>query len=244
MVHFPGFARTRLWIHRAVIRFCRIGFPHSEIPGSMPTCGSPRLIAACHVLHRLLLPRHPPCALSSLTIKFTQLTWRLLLPTVPVNFMIAIDSSRPGYCGPDHTSRSKALIKITCYYSPCSYPMLFSCQKSVASKASRLGGRDKRRFQPLAIPYLLSIELTFCSKFGVKRRAPEIRYRIERCRLTPNLEQLSVGTGGADRDRTGDPLLAKQVLSQLSYSPMSVDWWAWVESNYRPHPYQGCALAS
>ena len=26
--------------------------------------------------------------------------------------------------------------------------------------------------------------------------------------------------GGADRDRTDDPLLAKQVLSQLSYSPM------------------------
>ena len=29
----------------------------------------------------------------------------------------------------------------------------------------------------------------------------------------------SPGAGGADRDRTGDPLLAKQVLSQLSYSP-------------------------
>ena len=27
-------------------------------------------------------------------------------------------------------------------------------------------------------------------------------------------------TGGADRDRTDDPLLAKQVLSQLSYSPI------------------------
>jgi hypothetical protein len=27
--------------------------------------------------------------------------------------------------------------------------------------------------------------------------------------------------GGADRDRTGDPLLAKQVLSQLSYSPLT-----------------------
>ena len=71
MVHFPGFARTRLWIHRAVRRFYPRGFPHSEIPGSKPACGSPRLIAACHVLHRLLLPRHPPCALSSLTIKFT-----------------------------------------------------------------------------------------------------------------------------------------------------------------------------
>jgi hypothetical protein len=74
MVHFPGFAHTRLWIHRAVRRFYPRGFPHSEIPGSKPACGSPRLIAACHVLHRRLLPRHPPCALSSLTIKFTRHT--------------------------------------------------------------------------------------------------------------------------------------------------------------------------
>ena len=28
------------------------------------------------------------------------------------------------------------------------------------------------------------------------------------------------GVGGAGRDRTDDPLLAKQVLSQLSYSPV------------------------
>ena len=74
MVHFPGFARTRLWIHRAVHGFYPCGFPHSEISGSMPACGSPKLIAACHVFHRLLLPRHPPCALSSLTIKFTRHT--------------------------------------------------------------------------------------------------------------------------------------------------------------------------
>ena len=74
MVHFPGFARARLWIHRAVRGFYPRGFPHSEIPGSKPACGSPRLIAACHVLLRLLLPRHPPCALSSLTTKFTQHT--------------------------------------------------------------------------------------------------------------------------------------------------------------------------
>src|SRR5262249_84930 len=72
MVHFPEFARARLWIHRAVWRFYPHGFPHSEIPGSMPACGSPRLIAACHVLLRLFLPRHPPCALSSLTIKLTR----------------------------------------------------------------------------------------------------------------------------------------------------------------------------
>ena len=43
------------------------GFPHSEISGSTPVSGSPKLFAADHVLHRLLTPRHPPCALSSLT---------------------------------------------------------------------------------------------------------------------------------------------------------------------------------
>ena len=41
--------------------------------------------------------------------------------------------------------------------------------------------------------------------------------------------------GGAERDRTADPLLAKQVLSQLSYSPdssyfcnplIAFAWWA------------------
>ena len=38
-------------------------FPHSEIFGSKFTCNSPKLIAAYHVLHRLLVPRHPPCTL-------------------------------------------------------------------------------------------------------------------------------------------------------------------------------------
>ena len=31
------------------------------------------------------------------------------------------------------------------------------------------------------------------------------------------------GDGGAERDRTVDPLLAKQVLSQLSYSPIAIN---------------------
>ena len=37
--------------------------PHSEISGSKRTCRSPKLIAAYHVLHRLLAPRHSLCAL-------------------------------------------------------------------------------------------------------------------------------------------------------------------------------------
>src|SRR5246127_2897160 len=51
--------------------FAAVGFPIRRSPDITPVCGSPELIAACHVLHRLFLPRHPPCALSSLTIELT-----------------------------------------------------------------------------------------------------------------------------------------------------------------------------
>ena len=43
------------------------GFPHSDICGSTDICSSPQLFAAYHVFLRLLVPRHPPCALSCLT---------------------------------------------------------------------------------------------------------------------------------------------------------------------------------
>ncbi len=49
--------------------------------------------------------------------------------------------------------------------------------------------------------------------------------------------------GGGERDRTDDPLLAKQVLSQLSYTPVRL-WWVWLGSNQRPPPYQDGALTS
>ena len=44
------------------------GFPHSDIHGSKPIPGSPWLNAGYHVLHRLLLPRHPPNALFALDL--------------------------------------------------------------------------------------------------------------------------------------------------------------------------------
>ena len=52
-----------LWL----IRVFRTGFPHSDIHGSKVMCTSPWLFAAYHVFHRLLVPRHPPCALFCLT---------------------------------------------------------------------------------------------------------------------------------------------------------------------------------
>ena len=42
------------------------GFPIRKSADITAICASPRLIAACHVLRRLPMPRHSPCALSSL----------------------------------------------------------------------------------------------------------------------------------------------------------------------------------
>ena len=56
-----------LWIGVWMYEVCSYGFPHSDICGSMDICSSPQLFAAYHVFHRLLVPRHPPCALSCLT---------------------------------------------------------------------------------------------------------------------------------------------------------------------------------
>ena len=56
-----------LWIGVRITEDCSVRFPHSEISGSMDICSSPKLFAAYHVFHRLLVPRQPPYALISIT---------------------------------------------------------------------------------------------------------------------------------------------------------------------------------
>ena len=67
MFQFRRFPAYAYLIQRTLHGYCPCGLPHSEISGSMDICSSPKLIAACHVLRRLLMPRHSPCALYSLT---------------------------------------------------------------------------------------------------------------------------------------------------------------------------------
>ena len=69
MFQFPGFASSSYEFRTGYPR--KGGFPHSDIRGSTIARISPRLFAACHVLHRLLAPRHPPNALISLHIHTT-----------------------------------------------------------------------------------------------------------------------------------------------------------------------------
>lgn len=67
MVQFPGYRFSRLCIQR-LIPDRSGGLPHSAINGSQDMCSSPSLLAACHGLLRRAAPRHPPYALSRLTI--------------------------------------------------------------------------------------------------------------------------------------------------------------------------------
>ena len=66
------------------------GFPHSEICGSKDICSSPQLIAAYHVLHRHLMPRHSPCALISLTFSLCLIENCMRFVFVPVVCLLPI----------------------------------------------------------------------------------------------------------------------------------------------------------
>ena len=68
MFQFAGSPPPRLCVRRGAAGVCPAGFPHSETCGSMDICSSPQLFAACRVFRRLLMPRHPPCALLCLTM--------------------------------------------------------------------------------------------------------------------------------------------------------------------------------
>ena len=67
-VSVPRVPHVQLCIHCTLTEVSSAGFPHSDISGSLDMCSSPKLFAAYYVFHRLLVPRHPPCALCCLTI--------------------------------------------------------------------------------------------------------------------------------------------------------------------------------
>ena len=166
------------------------GFPHSDIPGSMPAYGSPRRIAVRRVLHRLLAPRHPPCALCSLT--FLQ----------PQTGLPASDAS----CAPRFAIR----------FSRC--------------KPSRPlpGGISSYHVpRPAATRHLL----------------PGLGVRAGRRHGMP--QWWSQGDSNSRPPACGAGALPTELWPHvhMAWCEKRV-WWALVDSNHRPHPYQGCALTN
>jgi hypothetical protein len=99
MFQFPGFALKTLCIQVKSTWFTILlitpkrnnntvlgGLPHSEIHGSKHILSSPWLIAEYHVLHRLLLPRHPPNALLALDLIQKKQDW---LDALPLRYLSA-----------------------------------------------------------------------------------------------------------------------------------------------------------
>src|ERR1700747_2677333 len=69
MFQFPSLPlRTLLDSDASTSALPLVDFPIRRSRGQRLVSTSPGLIAAAHVLHRLLAPRHPPCALSLLII--------------------------------------------------------------------------------------------------------------------------------------------------------------------------------
>jgi hypothetical protein len=156
------------------------GLPHSEISGSKRACRSPKRIVACHVLHRLLLPRHPPSTLSNLTIKCLDLMRSAVEPIcgfLCISSTTHIQLSTNSAVAKTNAERNRMIVPTACLAV-----LRSSC---CCGELSQLPGSR------------------FCSGSTV-------------CTIAQN----DRAVGGADRDRTDDPLLAKQVLSQLSYSPI------------------------
>jgi hypothetical protein len=74
MFHFPAFPPHALCVQAWVTGFKALpGFPIRKSSDHSSVDSSPRHIAASHVLHRLLVPRHPPCALNNLATKIKML---------------------------------------------------------------------------------------------------------------------------------------------------------------------------
>ena len=160
------------------------GFPHSEISGSQLICSSPKLIAAYHVLHRLLMPRHSPCALISLTI----------------------------LSQPNQKSPIGSLI---------SWIMQAHFRSFSLAKIVFITQLVNKKF-PFMLPShnCIIIDSMFSFQGTCVRVSPDLNLARDSMKhwlsfLTHCFSQ-SLLVGGEYRDRTGDLLLARQALSQLS----------------------------
>ena len=117
-----------------VSTFLETGCPIRKSPDQTPACGSPRLIAACHVLHRLPAPRHPPCALSSLT--------------APSSFPREAQTAlRAGKTTPFQIARSLSVIALCFYF--LLYP---NCQRTFGA-SYRFGAGSPHSSIQTARPY-------------------------------------------------------------------------------------------
>ena len=196
------------------------GLPHSEIPGSTIARISPGLFAACHVLHRLSVPRHPPDALFFALEHHTK---RQSQGAERRNR----DLPGPSAIAPAAIARCGNSLHLKTHFGqePTRAPSPPRPAQSLPPRAKPEPkmSRTRRTLVRLGHNSLLHISINKTRRQGPKAAAAN---RISSCRASAHNRQkahrqkASIQPGGGERDRTDDLLLAKQALSQLSYTPV------------------------
>ena len=123
-------------------RYSRRGLSHSEISGSKPVSGSPKLFAAVHVLHRLSLPRHSPYALCSLALSLRHASRSLGFPR-PSREQLGTPFDSQGHKQDSNRERQKLVP----YDPDCAPRLLSRCTMPCSSSLSRVG--DRARSSPV-----------------------------------------------------------------------------------------------
>ena len=211
----------------------RGGLPHSDIPGSKLICSSPGLIAACHVLHRLLAPRHSPYTLSSLTIRNSRtddyrrciLAYTAESAPVPMQTLRCLWSEKTTVCRIFSCQRSMGAPQ-----PPGSLtrgarrPARSRAQQDFAALKPRNRLRSPRGARERPLPAGATIAMTSAQGDSTSlARSPKSFQRARQhhrrsvCHSAASRAHLSAAkAGGEYRARTGDLLVANQALSQLS----------------------------
>ncbi len=187
----------------------RAGFPHSDIFGSKLAPNSPKLVAGCHVLHRLYAPRHPPNALITLEP-----------PPCTGHSPPQLHSSPSLYAQPP-ANRAHADTHALAH-APAGGRSFRKDTRNPAKIPAEKPGRDQAGLQFL----FNDVHEPTRSRPGYHAWNPGRNQPISINQSSPSVRgqwlvtnHQSPSAGGGERNRTDDLLLAKQALSRLSYTP-------------------------
>ena len=151
MFQFPGLSSPRLCVRQGDARSSPGGFAHSETRGSKGVCPSPRTIAACRVLRRLPVPRHPPCARGILAPLSAG-------PHVPCNgfgiYPYRMNSAHIRYSGVAYRGTIQLVLAIRCYLSSLKKKLIGSVIAFAISQSIR------ESLEPLIVVPLFAMRLS------------------------------------------------------------------------------------
>ena len=146
------------------------------------------------------MPRHSPCALHSLTL------WSFKNYMSKSFAKLSFTRSALPYRARKNLNFFLSYSTLNCSVFKVQPRIIFASRiLSALRKTHSLGN--------------VSFQLTMASRFDLRSKS----WLFHFCAQPFVCAALLLGHGGDEESRTPDPLLARQVLSQLSYTPM---WWA------------------